>query len=432
MMSRRTLLQLAGLGGLATLGAPLLTSCGGSSPGGFALASSDVAFSVGDPSKIGPAVTGMTDLGAALLGRLDSAPGNLALSPYSIALALAMTVNGAKGATRTQMLDVLGGDQTAGLNEGMAALIHHLDGLTGERKNSYGKAGTVDLTTANSLFGQLDTAWEPAFLDAVKAYYDAPIRMVDYKADPEACRTTINSWVADQTHDRIPALIPEGVFDVLTRLTLVNALYFKAPWFNKFDKSRTQPGDFHLADGKTTTADMMRNLVENVGAVEHDDWQTVRLPYAGEELAMSIVLPRPGKLASVWSLATSGHLNRLLAVKNGGAVDLTLPKWSFRTQSPLAQALESIGMKLAFDSGRADLSGMTTEEQLYVQAVLHEVFIAVDEEGTEAAAATAVVAGATAAQVGFEMVVDRPFLFVIHDVANTTPLFVGRVMDPTA
>ncbi len=255
--------------------------------------------------------------------------------------------------------------------------------------------------------------------------------MVDYKTDPEGCRTTINTWVAEQTHDKIPQLIPEGVIDTMTRLTLVNSLYFKAPWFSKFDKSRTAPGTFTRADGSTVTADMMKNLLEGIGTAEQPDWQTVRLPYAGEDLAMTVVLPRPGKLDSVWSLATSGKLGTLLAVQDGKAANLTLPKWTFRTQSPLSQALKSMGMKLAFDPANADLSGMTAEERLFVQAVLHEVFIAVDEEGTEAAAATAVVAGATAMPPTIDVTVDRPFLFVIHDVQHSTPLFVGRVMDPS-
>jgi serpin B len=255
--------------------------------------------------------------------------------------------------------------------------------------------------------------------------------MVDYNTAPERARSLINGWTAGLTHHRIEEIVPAEALDALTRLVLVNALYLKAPWETPFEKSATRPGPFRRADGSTVEAKLMAGLLEDASYAETAEWQSVRLPYAGRGLAMTVVLPRAGAMARTWDMVVRGGIANLLAAPQPQAVQLTLPKWTLRTRVPLEDTLSALGMPTAFDSTHADFSGMTRQEPPHISAVLHETFIAVDEEGTEAAAATAVLVGTLAAPVAVPMTVDRPYLYVIHDVRHGTPLVVGRVDDPT-
>ena len=301
-------------------------------------------------------------------------------------------------------------------------------------EKSDGTRTDLALDAANALFGQAGTTWQQPFLDTLAAEYGAGIQTVDYVRDTEGARTAINAWTAERTRDKIPEIIPSGILDTLTRLVLVNTLYLKAPWETPFEKSFTEPATFTLLDGSATEVPMMRSAgAISAPAASGDGWVAVQLAYAGREVAMTVVLPDEGRYDEVEASVVAGSLPDYLGALEEGEASVRLPSWTFRTQSPLRPALESLGVTVAFDPASADLSAMTTEEQLYVAAVLHEVFIAVDEEGTEAAAATAVVAGATSAPADpLEFVADRPFLFVIHDVEHGTPLFLGRVLDPTA
>jgi serpin B len=329
------------------------------------------------------------------------------------------------------MLGVLGVDDVDQLGGGLGALSRHLEGLAGEKKRADGSSARLTLDTANGLFGQRGTAWERGFLDVLARDFAAGVLMVDYKTVPERARSLINGWTAGRTHHRIEEIVPVEAFDALTRLVLVNALYLKAPWETPFEKSATRPGPFRRADGSTVEAKLMAGLLEDASYAETADWQSVRLPYAGRGLAMTVVLPREGAMARTWDVVVRGGVANLLAAPRPRAVQLTLPKWTLRARVPLADTLSDLGMPTAFDATRADFSGMTRQERLHISAVLHETFIAVDEQGTEAAAATAVVAGTLAAPVGVQMTVDRPYCYVIHDVRHGAPLMVGRVDDPT-
>ena len=207
---------------------------------------------------------------------------------------------------------------------------------------------------------------------------------------------------------------------------LVNALYFKAPWATPFEKAATRQQDFHRADGSRVTVPMMRATPEGASYLTGDHWRGARLPYAGNALAMTVALPDPGHEADAVADLMAGGLT---AEAHTG-VDLAMPRWTFRTSSDLGEPLMDLGMTRAFGEGSADFSPMSPG--LYVDAVLHQAFIAVDEAGTEAAAATAVVMDEASAIAAVQtLVLDRPFLFVIHDTAQGTPLFVGRVADPS-
>jgi serpin B len=258
------------------------------------------------------------------------------------------------------------------------------------------------------------------------------MQAVDYVDDAEAARTAINGWTAKRTHDRIPEIVPEGAIDNLTRLVLVNALYFKAPWAKELEKFATSPRPFEVPGQGSVQVDTMAGVVEPASYGAGDGWQAARLPYFGGTLAMTVVLPDEDGLAAVEKIVARGGLRDILAAPARQAVQLLLPKWTFTSASPLKQVLTDLGMPTAFDPDAADFSAMTADggTDLHIDDVMHQAFIAVDEHGTEAAAATAVTMGTTSMPETVEFVVDRPFLFVIHDVAHLTPLFLGRVADP--
>jgi serpin B len=340
----------------------------------------------------------VTSLAARLYAAFAAEPGNLALSPHSVAVALNLAAYGARGRTREEIEAVVAG---AG---------QPVDG--GE---------WVDLSSANRLFGQQGLSWQPDLEEL--------LTVVDY-ADSEAARAAINSWTSEQTHERIPEIVPTGVLDEETLLVLVNALYLKAAWMDPFHATSTTDADFHLADGTAVpVSTMLGHVGAQVGAGE--GWRSARLPYVGDTLAMTVVLPDPGRLADVEALVVERDWVAVLEAPSHDRLELRLPRFTVRASARLGELLAALGMPTAFTDD-ADFSGLTVEEPLKISEVLHEAFVAVDEEGTEAAAATAVVmqrAGGIP-QPPVPFVVDRPFLFVIHAVEDGTPLFVGRVVDP--
>jgi len=390
------------------------------------MVSADVARSAGDAALVPDAVAGMAAFARDLW---DTLPGdrNLALSPYSIAVALAMTANGALGVTKQQMLDVLHVSSLSAYNRGLAALTQEIEDLAGPVTLADGKHGEIALASVNQLFGDRATTWQEAFLTVLAKEYGAGMRAVDFRHDPEQARVLINGWTSDQTHDRIPQILPYGSVDQLTRLVLVNALYLKAPWQTPFDELSTKNGPFHRADGTVVRVPMMSTDPEAATYVSGPGWRAGRLPYAGGNLAMTVALPeRDGEEAALRSLLDGG-----LAGNGSPGLALTMPRWTYRVATDLVEPLEKLGMERAFGP-QADFSAMTTDAALEVSDVLHQTFIAVDEAGTEAAAATAVVMRELSLPVSrYELVLDRPFLFVLHDTAHGTPLFVGRVADPT-
>ncbi len=397
-----------------------------------ALVASDVERSPGDPAAIGAVVAALHGLAGGLYGRLATTPGNLALSPYSVAVALAMTRNGAAGATADEMDGVLGSTDLAAYNGGLNALTQAVEGLAGSFPRSGDDPAVIALDTANTLFGDRGTPWRDSFLDTLAASYGAGMRVVDWAHDPEAGREAVNTWTADRTHDKIPEILPAGVVDELTRLVLVNALYFKAPWLVEFHDDLTADQPFHRSPGDAVDVPTMLGELRSVGLAQGDGWQAVRLPYFGNTLAMTVVLPDDGRLADVEALVARGDLTEVLAAPSPAEIRLRLPRWTFRSDTPLSHVLSELDMPAAF-SDAADFTPMTDDAtDLKIGAVLHQTFVAVDEHGTEAAAATAVGMQATSMPQYTDVTVDRPFLFVIHDVEHLTPLFLGRVADPSA
>ena len=369
---------------------------------------------------------------AAAYALLAAEDGNLVYSPASIRLALAMTYAGARGQTAAEMAEVLRFDLS---DEALHAAFNALDQELASRNQEFPATGDgverkVHLSIANSLWGQEGFAFVPEFLDTLAENYGAGMRVVDFVGAAEAARQAINDWVAGETNDRITDLIPEGVLSEMTRLVLTNAVYLDATWSWLFNKDDTFEAPFFLLDGSEISVDTMhqdRSFLYAVG----EGWQAVELPYVGGELAMLFLVPDAGRFAEVEGLVDTGLLDQVVAGLESTQVDLGLPKYEFRFKSSVADLLAAMGMPTAFDPNAADFSGMTIEDRLFISDVIHEAFIKVDEEGTEAAAATAVVMDLTSAP--SEMVnlqIDRPFLFSLYDRETGEILFMGRVLNP--
>lgn len=362
-----------------------------------------------------------------LYRRVATQPGNLVLSPYSVDVALAMARAGAAGETARQMDRVLRADLAGDLDAGQNALDQAISKRAGSYKTG-GQSYELELATANRLWGQKGFAFQQPFLDRLAASYGAGMQLVDYKGATETSRKTINAWVASRTKDRIADLIAPGILTPQTRLVLTNAVYLRAQWTAKFDDAVAAP--FTRLDGSKVDAQLMHQN-ESLRYGTGDGFQLAAIPYAGG-LSMLVIVPDSGRFSAVETALDGAKLRSAIASMTPRPMDVSLPKFTFRTSAALAGTLGAMGMPLAF-TPNADFSGITTQEPLEISDVVHQAFIAVDEKGTEAAAATAVVFRATAAPLQpLTLRVDRPFLFAIQDDETGALLFLGRVVDPTA
>ena len=402
----------------------------------LAMSSLDRLTPAAPQADVATAAAGLQAFAVDLYGRLATGAGNgnLVFSPSSIVVALAMTYVGASGVTAQEMAATLHLSlQGDALHQAFNSLDTALESRSWQEKSAEGKEEGVLIKTANSLWGQKDTVFEQLFLDTLAQYYGAGIRLVDYKNAADQARQAINAWVAGETDDKIPELIPEGALDTLTRLVLVNAIYLDATWMSQFDPELTVDGSFTTLEGSAVTASLM-NQEFSYPYASGAGWQAVELPYLGGQVAMLLIVPDAGRFSEVESRLDAGLIDdAVTALSAGTEVDLALPKFEFRTQTGLSDALMALGMTSAFDQTAADFSGMTTQERLFISEVIHEAYIAVDEEGTEAAAATAVVMRAAGMPLEpVQLTIDRPFLFALRDLETGALLFMGRVTDPTA
>jgi serpin B len=300
-----------------------------------------------------------------------------------------------------------------------------------EDLNVRGAKGGYELNVANALWGQQGYGFLPEFLELIKNSYGGELNEVDFVKACEAARQTINSWVEKQTRDKIKNLIQKGVLNSMTRLVLTNAIYFKGNWARQFEEDKTRESPFTLISGEEVNVPMMNQTAE-FNYMETEDFQGLELPYVDDELSMIILLPRKvDELSSLEEMLSlekfSGWLGKLRKRK----VIVSVPKFNMTCQFSLADVLRQMGMKDAF-SGAADFSGMNGKRDLFISAVIHKAYVDVNEEGTEAAAATAVVVGMTAVRPEKIPVfrADHPFLFLIRDNKSGSILFIGRTMNP--
>jgi serpin B len=393
--------------------------------------SRDTAPQVSD-SDLEELVEGNSAFAFDLYHYLKNEEGNLFYSPYSISLALAMTYGGARGETETQMADALNfrlpqNQLHPAFNALSLALASR--GQDAEGKDDEG----FRLNVVNALWGQQGYPFLSDFLDLMAVNYGAGLRVLDFINETEKSRVTINDWVADQTEGRIEDLIPAGALTPFARLVLTNAIYFNAQWQHTFEAEMTRDGTFYLLDGGELTVPMMHQE-ETFKYAEGEGYQAIELRYDGEELSMVILLPASGQFETFEAALDAETVAGIIGSMEYQEVELTMPKFEFESSFSLSQALKALGMPIAFSDTEADFYGMSDgPELLYIWDVIHKAFVSVDEEGTEAAAATAVIMnGAAAPMEVVEFTADRPFIFLIRDIETGAILFVGRTLDPSA
>jgi serpin B len=387
------------------------------------------------------------EIGVDLYRQLAPGDENLCISPYSIGSALAMTFAGADGETRSEMASVLHFPENVDVPASFSALQQSLEQMSAKTaelvkksKEFGGPSEPITLNIANRLFAQKGYRFREAFLSLVKQNFGGAFESLDFAANPAAATQRINKWVADQTRDRIRDLIPGGALDKTTRLVLANALYLKAPWAREFSQNATQPEPFFVR-GTPVDVPMMRKTDKNFGYARREGFTVVSVPYAGDELQFLILLPDDIEGLRGLESKISGNMLATLAKLEKRDVDLRLPK--FKLEPPtitLAKQLEALGMKTAFDQPKGSanfdkIAPRTPEDYLYISQIFHKTFIAVDEKGTEAAAATAVAMLAGSALRSpppppIEVKVDRPFVYAIQHIPSGVCLFMGRVTDP--
>jgi len=389
------------------------------------VAGSTTLWAAETPAKasVDAVVKGNTDFALKMHQELSSTEGNLFFSPYSISSALGMTYAGARNNTEKEMKAAL---HFPGGRDDMCNSF----GMLQEGLNAVQKAGDVKLSIANAIWAEKSYEFLPSFMDLVQKEYKSKISLADFVGNAAKERTVINTWVEEHTNDKIKDLIPKGVLDAMTRMVLVNAIYFKGDWASQFKESHTREREFHVTAEKKVKAKMMYQ-VGDFRLASDADTQALEMPYKGDGLSMLVLLPKEKHAISKLEKAlTPKKLNDLIAKLKKTEVEVLFPKFKVETGYDLIPPFQKLGMKDAFGPN-ADFSGMDGTRNLYISAIIHKAFVEVDEKGTEAAAATAVVVAAMCLPSYPTFCADHPFLFMIRENATGSILFMGRMTDPS-
>ncbi|MCK5233845.1 MAG: serpin family protein [Candidatus Aenigmarchaeota archaeon] len=359
-----------------------------------------------------------------LYSEFKSEEGNVFFSPYSISTALAMTYEGAKGKTAEEMQNVLHIPEDSTIRMPAFARIYN-EINKGDKE--------YELSTANALWAQQDYIFLDEYTNNVEKYYGGKITNLDFITETEKSRQIINTWVEDQTNNKIKDLLPQGVLNALTRLVLTNAIYFKGTWTKQFDKKDTKEEDFTTSSGQTSKVPMMSLTGDNAkfNYAETNDAQILELPYDNDDLSMLIILPKENDLGALEESLNSENVPKFKSMLRKQRVDIYIPKFKFETKYFMVETLKKMGMPTAFTS-TADFSGMDGTKNMYIANVIHQAFVEVNEEGTEAAAATAVVMQITSASMEPLPIfrANHPFIFLIQQKSTGNILFLGRVSNP--
>ena len=335
-----------------------------------------------------------------------------------------MTYEGAKGQTADEIKSVFHFPETNTLRSNFASIYNDI--------NKKDKPYT--LSTGNALWVQQDYPFLEDYTSRVEKYYGGKAANLDFRRETEKSRQTINTFIEEQTNDKIKNLIPPGILDGSTVLVLTNAIYFKGMWVKQFNKKETRDEDFRTGSGQAVKVPMMRSTGDDArfNYAETDNIQLLEMPYDGKDLSMLIILPRENNLDNVESQITSTKLFEWKSMLNEQNVDIFIPKFKFEAKYFLVESLSNMGMPTAF-TGAADFSEMDGTKTLLIDKVIHQAFVEVNEEGTEAAAATAVIIIKSSATIGYkkEFRADHPFIFIIQEKNTGNILFMGRVTDPT-
>lgn len=353
---------------------------------------------------------------------------NIFFSPYSISTALTMTYEGARGETASEIKSVFRFPKDDKVRRSSVAAVHN-------RLNK--KDAGYKLHTANALWAQESYQLRNEFTEAVENFYGGKVTSLDFTNATEESRKMINSWVEDKTNNKIKNLFPRNSLSSQTRLVLTNAIYFKGDWVKQFEKSNTRDEDFRVSQTQEVKVPMMRRAGSGseFSYAETDTLQILEMLYEGEELSMLVLLPKNDDLVSLDDSLTVENLAQWRNRLEKQRVDVYMPKFTFDSKYSLNENLKEMGMPLAFtppspEEG-ADFSGISGRRDLYIDLVVHQAFVDVNEEGTEATAATGVEGGATS--VGPMVPVfraDHPFIFLIQEKETGNILFMGKVANP--
>jgi len=411
----------------AAVAASALAACGGDAGDPYLVSSSAARNAAPSADDVPALVAGTTAFTADVYRLTSATPGNLFLSPHSISTALAMTWAGARTTTASQLASAL---HFPAIDDARVhAAFNALDLALASRAQA-AMSGTRPFRLVTAIWGQTGKVFEPAFLDTLAQNYGTGLRILDFAADPDGARGIINGWVEDRTDGKIQDLLAPETITPDTRLVLTNAITFSAAWDAPFDPAATTSAAFASPSGLVTVPTLHQSAEYGYGAGA--DFTAVELPYDGDQLAMDLIRPElaPGAsgdpLAALEASLDGAKLTAIVAAIQPGAVELSLPTFTFTAALDLKVALGAID---AFTAD-ADFSGMDGTRDLAISDVVHKAFVAIDESGTEAAAATAVVVGDTSVPVTVPVAFDRPFLFLIRDRPTGEILFIGRVVDP--
>jgi serpin B len=371
------------------------------------------------------------DFALEFYSQVSSAEGNLFLSPYSLWAALGMLYAGAEGETKAEMTSALRFNLPepslyAAFNATALALAGRPNELAGESSGDDASMGDAELRVVNGAFTQRGFDFEEEYLETLARDFGAGVFVADFATQPERERLAINQWVEDQTESRIQDLLPPNSLDPMVRLILANAVYFKGSWLDPFDASKTATETFH-APGGDVQVPTMNGRADLYAAGE--GYQALELPYIAPALRMLFVLPDAGRFAEIEAALNRTLFDQIRANLSRHSVTVKLPKFSFDSSIRVREALQAMGMQQAFVAGAADLTGIAPAD-LYVADIFHQAFIALDEQGTEAAAATAIIDLDNSAPPPADFFADRPFLFMIYDEPTGQILFLGRLLDP--
>lgn len=357
---------------------------------------------------------------------------NIIISPFSLSVALSMTLAGAEGSTEAAMLDSLNFSLSEDeIYPALNALLQAIEKSQGEVPEE-SEGSSFKLNIANSIWGQAGFDFEQSFLDTLARHFGAGLYTIDFIQDPQVARNAINDWVEDKTQDKIQDLIPPDAIDSLTRLVLANAIYFNGSWLHPFDEANTEEGQFTTENGSMVSVDMMKLFAESLSYTKGLDYQAVSLPYMSRDFSMVIIVPDQDTFKNFQDSLSAESLARILAEMAPRALNLQMPKLNFESNINANQPLKSMGMAEAFNPDLSDFTGIADIADLHITDVLHKATITVDEQGTEAAAATAVIIGRESAPIDepISLVIDRPYLFFILHIPTDTILFMGRVINP--
>lgn len=407
-----------------------LAACGGqtpAAPGEEARSSLDRDL---DPDVSAAQVASLTESNRRfafdLYQEIRAASDNVFISPHSISIALAMTYAGAEGNTEAEMAEALHFDlPEPTLHQAFNRLDLDLDARS---EVAVENGDPPVLEVVNATWGQTGYPFEAPYLDLLAVNYGAAMNLLDFGADPEGSRTQINDWVEQVTRDRIQDLLPAGSITSATRLVLTNAVYFKGSWVTPFEPANTREEPFETLSGGTVSPPTMHGSLR-VPYADLDGFALAELPFGGEEIALQLLVPDEGRFEEIEASLDQESYDAAVAAMSQHDVTLAVPKFTIKEPLDLVPPLKALGMVDAF--GPADFDGISEGGGLAITDVVHQGFLDVNEEGAEAAAATAVVLGESAAPVA-TLTVDRPFLVTIVDRPTGALLFLGRVADPTA